>query len=650
MSPRTAGLAVAAGASALALAIAGLEGVHRVPLSDTIDTVGVTVRTLAAATVFWAVSGLPVTRLLLPEGLRRYELFWVLPVGACTSALVLTVLGFAYVPFEVALTLVYAAGAVGTFVVVRRRGLPAAPPLHAALVAYVALLLTLIALVPLYRSGFPTVIGDGSDAHLAAGTGEFLRHQQPLETDTSLPVDEFPVLWRSKQPIYYSLASVSTLSALETWETLSALTAFLLAMTTIGLFLLARELLGAGVAAGLAAVAVAGLDRMVLHTVMHPYYNQAWGYFALPFALVLGWWAVRNRDRSAALLLALFLAIQAFAYPLALPIPVLALGLFWWLDRRERVARGETVARLDPRALYRGPRSLLWMVPLALALAVPVVGVVEKLGSGLNVALNPSYSLEEWAGDLPFFIPAHQFFALSFSEGWWLAVAVMVGLAAFLLARLPRPLGVGLGALTAVFLLAGALFELRDHGQYFQFKTLAFAAPLLLVFAVVGASKLRERGPRAGAVGVALIALLLLSAQASARQEVEVTTHSLPEATLELRDWADELPPDASIRLDIRPGSQLWAAYMLSERRVCSAIPLVDTQYPHVPASRKADYVLVDDAAREALGDRRPVDAIGRPIFTNSVFELWRASPDSPGRDKCSRDAVETVTEIEGLD
>ena len=51
-----------------------------------------------AATAFFAVCGFGATRLLLPEGLRRYELAWVIPVGACVSALALTVLGFAFVP------------------------------------------------------------------------------------------------------------------------------------------------------------------------------------------------------------------------------------------------------------------------------------------------------------------------------------------------------------------------------------------------------------------------------------------------------------------------------------------------------------------------------------------------------------------------
>ena len=164
-----------------------------------------------------------------------------------------------------------------------------------ALVAYVAVLLRPgRARSRSTASGFPTVIGDGSDAHLAAGTAEFLRHAHPLATDTSLPVDEVPVPWRSKQPIYYSLAAVGELSGLETWEALAPLNAFLLALATIGLFLLARGLLGAGVAAAAGRRWRAPASTAWSCTpVMHPYFNQTWGYFTLPFALVLGWWARR---------------------------------------------------------------------------------------------------------------------------------------------------------------------------------------------------------------------------------------------------------------------------------------------------------------------------------------------------------------------
>ena len=61
-------------------------------------------------------------------------------------------------------------------------------------------------------------------------------------------------------------------------------------------------------------------------------------------------------------------------------------------------------------------------------------------------------------------------------KGWWLALAAMVVLAVWLLARLPRPLAAGLGVVIAAFLLAGLWFRQRDFGQYFEFKALAFSA------------------------------------------------------------------------------------------------------------------------------------------------------------------------------
>ncbi|MCW3048447.1 MAG: hypothetical protein JWO74_2731, partial [Solirubrobacterales bacterium] len=236
-----------------------------------------------AAVGLFAVGGLGLTRLLLPDGLRRYEALWVLPVGACAVALCETVLGFAYVPFHVSLALTIAAGVVVAAVAWRRGGHPLVPGgmRRTGWPAYVAVLLAAVALIPLFRAGFATVEGEGQDAHLAVGTAQFLQHHYPTAVAISEPVDQVPLVWRSKQPIYYALGSVASLSGLEPYQTLAPVAAVMLALAATGFFLLARELLGAGTAAAIAAMALVGLDRMVLHTVMHPYFNQTWGFFTL---------------------------------------------------------------------------------------------------------------------------------------------------------------------------------------------------------------------------------------------------------------------------------------------------------------------------------------------------------------------------------
>src|SRR3954454_6456998 len=95
----------------------------------------------------------------------------------------------------------------------------------------------------------------------------------------------------------------------EVFETSSALPARMLALACLGFFLIARELLRAPPWAALAGRGLVGLNPMVLHTVMHPYFNQTWGFFAMPFAMVLALYATaQRRTTSTLVLLALFVA------------------------------------------------------------------------------------------------------------------------------------------------------------------------------------------------------------------------------------------------------------------------------------------------------------------------------------------------------
>jgi hypothetical protein len=352
-----------------------------------------------AAVLLFAVGGLGLTRLLLPAEQRRHELIWALPVGACAVALTLTVLGFAQVPFKVSLGIVIALGvAVGAFAFRRRPGVPQVRCF--AWPAYVAMLLAAVSLIPLFRAGFVTVEGQGQDAHLAVGTAQFLQKHPPQAIAISEPVDRVPLVWRSKQPIYYALAAVATLSGREVFETISCLAAMMLALACMGFFLVARELLRAPPWAAVAGMGLVGLNPMVLHTVMHPYFNQTWGFFAMPFAMVLApYAAAQRRTRATVALLLLFLAVCGFAYPLALPLPLLVLAVVLWPERRA----------LSPRRLYRGRRSLLWIVPLSVILIVPIVGVIEKAHSAFNVVFNPGRSLQSWGGDVFDYFPEAQF-------------------------------------------------------------------------------------------------------------------------------------------------------------------------------------------------------------------------------------------------
>ena len=154
--------------------------------------------------------------MLLPDALRRHELLWVLPVGACAVALALTVLGFAHVPFNVvaghraAPSARVVAAALAYRAAARRSGrLPAA---RAGRRTSALLLARGRAHPAVPRRLRRPSRGRAQDAHLAVGTAQFLQKHPPTAVAVEEPVDRVPLVWRSKQPIYYALAAVATLS------------------------------------------------------------------------------------------------------------------------------------------------------------------------------------------------------------------------------------------------------------------------------------------------------------------------------------------------------------------------------------------------------------------------------------------------------
>ncbi|HEV2787120.1 MAG TPA: hypothetical protein VGV67_12060, partial [Solirubrobacteraceae bacterium] len=377
----------------LAWVALGVASVSAIALARYIGVVGKggvpdVVRAGAAIVGFFALTGFGPTRLLLPASLRRYELLWVAPVGAVASALELTVLSYGHVPFDAAVAIVLAGSALLAVYAWRRdpglRAARSAPGGAASwrtlLVAlYLGVLVAMVALLPMFRAGFATVIGNGSDAHLAVGTAMFLQEERPGAVAVEQPVDQVPLVWRSKPPIYLVFGAVARVAGMEPYAVIATLSAALLALAALGFWLLARELLGAGAWGAAAVMALVGLNRMALFTAMHPYFNQIWGFMAMPFAIVLAWHVVRRRALGGWILLGAFLAVLAFAYPLALPIPLMSMLVFLAFDRRRRGL--PILAR--PR--LRSRRDLLWIVPLGLLLlSVPVKGVFEKAGSVLH--------------------------------------------------------------------------------------------------------------------------------------------------------------------------------------------------------------------------------------------------------------------------
>ncbi|MCA1680833.1 MAG: hypothetical protein LC777_18740, partial [Actinobacteria bacterium] len=206
------------------LLVAGWLGVEA-HSGRVLDTVPETVRATVPALALFTLCGYPVARLALPERMLPHLWLMALPLGAVSSSLALTFLGIARLPFEASLALVIAAGAASAVAVRVRLG-PArargndfeaagSTALRALWPAYLAALLVALTLLPAFREGSVAVLGQNPDAHLVTGAVEVVREGSPTHVDPDLPVDRVSPLWRSKYPIFYSLAAVSSLSGLD---------------------------------------------------------------------------------------------------------------------------------------------------------------------------------------------------------------------------------------------------------------------------------------------------------------------------------------------------------------------------------------------------------------------------------------------------
>ncbi len=653
---------------------AGVEGIAAVP------AVG---RTGLAAVGVFGLCGLAATRLLLPAALWPYRVVLLLPLGAACSTLALTVLGLAHVPFSVSLPVVLGSAAVAAVVSLRvappgtalaataatadrppspagptadPTGEPAADPTAAAppLLRHVLPLvlsasIAFVALVPVLRAGFATVIGQNGDAVLAVGTGNLLKHIPPTGVDPALPVDRPPLEWRSKAPIYYGLAAISAVAGQDTVPAFPTVCAVMLGLVGLGLFIAAAVMLRAPPLVALAVLALVPLNRMLVYVAIHPYYNQLWGIFTLPFILVFGWLYLRSPDRRSFGGLVLFTALGLFAYPLMLPFPVIflaAVGVSVW---REQRSTGQPVGwvsglRLPRMRWWTWVLAALVAVPLLAILAVLVRGVAEKAASAARVAL-PGGDLSPWHGTALPYLPLGRFFGIDAPPLVVVPVLLALFAAGWLgLRRASREVVAGLGAIVVGGLLIGVYFLARGKGELFYFKDMAFTGPVVTTLALVGLGTLllRRHAPpvHRAAAAVALIGLTAILAN-GARREIRETYDFATTNLTQLRDWDRRLPPGASVRIDVPPnGYQLWTWYFLASRPVSASQPLLGFT-PHPPFGLKADYALAENT------QPRPPDARGAPVLRNGAYSMFRLGPGAPGPDVSSRALVYPVTQIE---
>jgi hypothetical protein len=578
-------------------------------------------RASLASLILFVVCGDALAYVLIPARLRAVRPVFALALGAAAGALVLTAFGVAHVPLHISLWLTLAI-AIAASVIVRRRGLqPAAEP-GASLpvwrrerVTWIAVLVVvwLVALIPLARTGADTIWGQNPDAEQVAGIAVLFQHVSPTGTDNALALDTVPREWRFRYPIFYPLAAASNLSHDDPIRVFPAIIALLIVIAAFGFGILAVECLGAPTRAGPAVAAIIGFTWTTLHLGWHPYWNQLWGYAMFPYALLFGWRAVKSWQVRDAVLFVFVLLMLWLAYPLALPYPVVIVG-------------AQAIAYWRRPQLSSLRRTRWWIaVPVVLLLLLPaVVGAVLKLKEALSQLLSSGSTL--WGGDIHHFLG----FGLFVGAGGGIIPALIVlAIAAWGLRALePRP-RLALGIVLAGLCLLDLRFRLASSGAYMDFKHLSFVGVVVLTLAASAVMRvLYSAAGRARLVAGAAVLIWVLAAVVQDRRDGIDLPQQVSPQMFQIRQWMSEIPAHATVRVDIPPnGYQIWAVNMVGSHPVSSSDPIRGTTYAYAYGGYRADYALAQ-RYNPAYGPESKVPeppeyfAVNPPVFENSQFVL----------------------------
>ena len=593
-------------------------------------------RGAVAGAVLFLVTGWAAAARLTPGPLKPVWPVFAIAAGAVLGPLGLTALGFMAIPLKVSLWLVFAAG-IAAWLRWGRGRAPKVDWLRLVPWALAALLAFLIATIPDWRLNETTIFGDNPDSHQVVGTAVLFQHAPPWASRPGLPINEVPSAWRFRYPILYALAGTSNLAHFDPIFVFPAMSGLLVLLAALGFGALAVLCLRLPLAAGPWVAMATPLNALTLHITWHPYYNQLWGLALLPWTLALGWWAVRERSRSAGIAFLAFLVTLALAYSVAVLYPVVLVGAMAWALKlpRPRIPR--------PRGTSQWALAAL----IGAALLVPIVGAILKMIEGLKPLITGRGDL--WGGDVFTFQRLSTFVGTNAGVIGMLAV---LAVAAVAIAKLvSRREAIALGGVLVVCALVDVRLRLSDRGQYMDLKHLGYVGATVLAFAMAGLAALVITKRREYAVAaVALFALWFVPAIGRIRNVVGHTHEQVTADMLELRDWSKKIPADASIRIDIPPsGVQLWVQYMLAGHPLGAVNPVRNTTYAHAPFSLSGDYAIAprfvpNQNPKVLVPWPKPLYRTGGPILQSYSFLLWPISVPQygPFRDNSSRSMVQT--------
>ncbi|MGE5138291.1 MAG: hypothetical protein ACM3JD_02410, partial [Rudaea sp.] len=574
------------------------------------NSIGIFLQTLllgAGLVAALAYFGFGAAWLLLPADLRE----WRGPIMPLTGAALIIVWDYIALFFgfnlTVATVILLVAVTVMNAVLLRRAlrtGWRPAPQRTQWILFGIALFGFVLAVAPLWRYGYNTLIGENWDYEFYLPLADWLR-DLPTAALSQAPSNPLMnvVLSRHILPLpmgfSYLQSSLDLLFGLQAFDSMTVLMGVLRALAIVSPFILFRAALKMTNRAALVAVALLACNGLLLWVTYWDYGLHLTSLALLPVALVLGAHALDSRDPRALPLAALFLAALNVTFHPALVFALVPLGLFGLYLLAARSARVKMLAQ--GAALVGGAALLSFPTLFHLPDFLREYYGREPLAAGLRafVPVTDAYGLSQYTVDLVVghAIPTPALYLLA-TRVWDVAapllfvLAVAASLFALWQIRTDReraPFWFILAGASLIYMLLFRLPMLRPY-PYGFLKSLTLVSFVWIALAVEGLFFIRKQtvhyqnSPARKSIGNSLLGLAALAASLlilfsgfiTLEQYFKPAPVFFSADDLRVRDLASVLPRGASVwltnRVQVQKVPMALAAYALREHPLRGAV------------------------------------------------------------------------------
>lgn len=497
------------------------------------------------------------------------------------------------------------------------------------------------ALYPEVMLGYLTVVSPNGDP---VGYSMYADHLMrnafgtPPAPGYDAPANQFLLFYYYRSAFAYLIAAVNSVTGLKGYQTFSVITALLLFMNALAVYVVCR-LSGLGSRVYNLAVFLVSINGYLLLAFFQGFGPQLMSLGFISLSSVFTYHALDRGDVKSIALASLFTSTLITAYPDAIAFAALPgfLFLFWFVLKRKSgpAALFVTGLKIAAVSLLLNPVGTVWgykTVRMWLGAGIGTVGgnvpQMEKVGSAFGLRL--SISLLDWVNGTALGFMAGKIAVLD-AIGMALIAFICIFSAYFLYRnskeedRFIALFSLGSFLLTSFFYLKGSTYVFyKSMILVLNFFLILFSAGVVYALGGRGAGLYGAAVSCAAFAGLAVfVALNLLNSAATSHMFYQRRIAIGPD-TIGLKGAETALKKDDAVYIPPGiPSEQLWEMYFLSPfARIhwgASSPEDGGMVHPYQSRAAKGDYMLM------RRGDPRPPDpAVYERAFKNRSYSLLK--------------------------